>query len=174
MSDNVEPRRLLQALNDEDASEIRDCLQDATVTQWINNNLSIKDIVNPRGKFSDSYEYITCLGFASRWSNARIVRHLVEAGADVTVTDSARRAPLPHACESNTDVTKKATFLLDQDCLLITVSARNNIGCTPLIVAAFAGNRELIPFCCNVEQTSTMQFKKRVTQLFMPHVKKVI
>ena len=88
MSDNVKPRRLLQALNDENESEIRDCLQDTAVTQWIDNNVRTKDIGNPRVKFCDDYLTITCLGYASRWNDVRIVRQLLEAGADVTVTDS--------------------------------------------------------------------------------------
>ena len=49
-----------------------------------------------------------------RCNDARTVRQLVEAGADVTVTDGYGHTPLHMACVGDTDVTAKAQFLLER------------------------------------------------------------
>ena len=125
-------RRLLQALNDENQGTINDCIKHESVKQWINDKVSVKLITNPRIKFVDDFESITCLCYASCCNTDGIVRQLVQAGADVRVADAWQQTPLYHACKSNVDVQEKVEFLLS--CNASLANARNNN--TPLIVIA--------------------------------------
>ena len=80
--------RLLQALNDKNQKTISECAKDKSVKEWMDNRVDVKRIENSTISFSDHIKDITCLGFASGYRNTRTVQQLVEAGADVTATDS--------------------------------------------------------------------------------------
>ena len=110
MSDCGQSMRLLQALNDKSQGTINDCLKQASVKQWIDDNVKVKLITNPRRRFADDFVSITCLCYASRYSTPGVVRQLVQAGADVTVTDSWQQTPLHWACRSVVDVKEKVEF----------------------------------------------------------------
>ena len=112
MSDCGQSMRLLQALNDESRRNINKCLQRASVKQWINDNVSVNLITNPRISFVDSVKSTTCLCYASSCNTAGIARQLVQAGADVTVTDSWQQTPLHWACASDFDVKDRVEYLL--------------------------------------------------------------
>ena len=143
MSDVDLSSKLLQALNDEDQTAIRECVEDKSVKQWIDNRVDRKQIQNARCSFSDRIKDFTCLGFASGCSDSHTVRLLVQAGADVTATDSTGGTPLHWVCLSVIEAEQKAEYLLSCDSSLI--KARTNINHTPLhAVAAFGGNATVI------------------------------
>ena len=100
MSDQDLSLKLLQALNDRDQKTVSECAKDKSVKVWIDNRVDHTKIENAIFSFSDNIKDVTCLGFASRFCNTRTVQQLVEAGADVTVTDSSGRTPLQWACLS--------------------------------------------------------------------------
>ena len=60
--------------------------------------------------------------FASKCSDVRAVRQLVEAGADVTVTDLHGQTQLILTCRSDVDAKEKAAYLLQCDASLLSVS----------------------------------------------------
>ena len=142
MSDCGQSMRLLQVLNDENQDTINDCLKHASVKQWINDKVNVKLITNPRIEFVDDFESTTCLCYACCFNTAGIVRQLVQAGADVTVTDSWQETPLYHACMGDVDVKEKVEFLLSRD--TSQVKARNKYNNTPLHVTAINGNNAVI------------------------------
>ena len=84
---------LLQALNDRNQAAIVERLATVGVKHWINNRALPKKLENPIRQFKD-VESITCLAFASLVNDARTVQQLIEAGADVAVTDSEGFSPL--------------------------------------------------------------------------------
>ena len=55
---------------------------------------------------------ITCLAFASLVNEARTVQQLIEAGADVAVTDSEGFPALHYACASDVDSDAKVAYLM--------------------------------------------------------------
>ena len=111
--------KLLQALNDRDQKTVSECAKDKSVKEWIDNRADVKQIENSNVQFSDHIKDITCLGFASRYSNNHTVHQLVEAGADVTATDTSGRTPLHWACVSIIEVKQKVEYLLSCDASLI-------------------------------------------------------
>ena len=134
--------KLLQALNDKDQKTVSECTKDKSMKEWIDGRVDVKLIENGIFSFSDYFKDITCLGFASRNSDTRTVQQLVEAGADVTVTDSSGRTPLQWACLSQIEVKQKVEYLLSCDASLIR--ARDKIYDTPLHSAAVNGNDTVI------------------------------
>ena len=86
---------------------------------WINNRFLPVKIQNPIRQFK-RIESITCLIFASLVSDEATVRQLVEAGADVAVTDSLGYGdvvyfPLHYALASDVDSDAKVAYLIQQD-----------------------------------------------------------
>ena len=134
--------KLLQALNDENKKNIDECIKDKSVKKWIDNRVDHKQIQNARVTFADFVKDTTCLGYASAWNDARTVRQLVQAGADVTATDSQGYTPLHWACGSKTEAKQKVDYLLS--CDTSVVRARNNDNDTPLNRAAAGGNDTVI------------------------------
>ena len=134
--------KLLQALNDENKKNIDECIKDKSVKKWIDNRVDHKQIQNARVTFADFVKDTTCLGYASAWNDARTVRQLVQAGADVTATDSQGYTPLHWACGSKTEAKQKVDYLLSCDASV--VRARNNDNDTPLNRAAAGGNDTVI------------------------------
>ena len=142
MSDVDLSPKLLQALNDDDQTAIRECVEDKSVTEWINNRVDRKQLPNARRAFADTVADVTCLGFASGCNDSHTVRLLVQAGADVTATDSTGRTPLHWACVSIIEANQKVEYLLSRDSSLI--KARTNANHMPLHRAVFTGNDTLI------------------------------
>ena len=126
--------KLLQALNDRDQKTVSECAKDKSVKEWIDNRADVKQIENSNVQFSDHIKDITCLGFASRFSDTRTVQQLVEAGADVTATDSLGNTPLHWAIGSEVKAKQIVEYLLSCDVSL--VGARNKYNDTPLHRAA--------------------------------------
>ena len=135
-----ESKTLLQALNDRDQEVIDQCLKHKSVKKMINNKVKISEVVNCRESFVDVD--ITCLCYASRCNDARTVRQLVQAGADVTASDSRGFTPLHRACGSNIEVKQKVEYLLSCDASLIR--SRTDDNDTPLHRAALDGNDTVI------------------------------
>ena len=133
--------KLLQALNDKDQETVSECAKDKSVKEWIDNRVDVEQIDDAVSSLSD-FNDITCLGFASRYSNTRTVQQLVEAGADVTATDSSGRTPLHWTFESDIEVKQKVEYLLSCDASLIR--ARDEDNNTPLHSAAVNGNDTVI------------------------------
>ena len=131
---------LLQALNDRDQDIIDQCLKHTSVKKMINNKVKISEVVNRRESFFDVK--ITCLCYASRCNDARTVRQLVQAGADVTTVDSRGFTPLHWACGSKIEAKQKIEYLLSCDASLIR--ARDNDDNTPLNLTAIGGNDAVI------------------------------
>ena len=142
MSSRGQSMRLLQALNDEDQDTINNCIKHASVKQWINDRVSLKFITSPKTRFVDDFLLITCLCYASCYNTVGIVRQLVQAGADVTVTDSWQQTSLYWACDGGVDVKEKAEFLIRCDASL--VKARTVHKNTPLHAASLKGNTAVI------------------------------
>ena len=130
--------KLLQALNDRDQKTVSECTKDKSVKLWIDNRVDHTQIENAIFSFSDNIKDVTCLGFASRFCNTRTVQQLVEAGADVTATDSSGRTPLHCVGWSKIEVKQKVEYLLSCDASLIR--ARNNDNNTPLNDAGLSDN----------------------------------
>ena len=129
--------KLLRALNDRDQKAIRECKKDKLAALWINDRIDVKDIENAIVSFSNRHKDITCLCFASGYSNARTVQQLVQAGADVNTTDSRGNTPLYWVFSSKIEVKQKIYYLLSCDASLRR--ARNMLNNTPLLVAACEG-----------------------------------
>ena len=91
--------QLLQALNDQNQAAIDERLATEGVKGWINHRALPEQLDNPIRHFQD-IKSITCLIFASVVSDDATVRQLVEAGADIAVTDSRGFSPLHYACQS--------------------------------------------------------------------------
>ena len=142
MSDPDLSLKLLLALNDRDQNIVSECAKDKSVKAWIDRKVEVKQIEEPILLFADHIKDITCLGFASACSNTRTVQQLVEAGADVTATDSSGRTSLHWACESEVKFKQKVEYLLSCDALLIR--ARDKYNNTPLHAAALRGNDTVI------------------------------
>ena len=70
------------------------------------------------------------------------MQQLVEAGADVTATDSCGETSLHWAVGSKIEVKQKVEYLLSCDASLIR--ARDSVSHTPLQVAALCGNKTVI------------------------------
>ena len=134
--------KLLQALNDRHQDTINECAKDKSVKDWIDNIVDHKQIKNIDVSFSNVHKDITCLGFASAYNNARTVQQLVEAGADVTATDSSGRTPLHWACVSKIEVKQKVEYLLSCDASLIRARGKHNDAL--LHRAALNGNDKVI------------------------------
>ena len=134
--------KLLQALNDNKKSTIDDCLKDKPLKQWINNRVRIKAITQLRTTFPAYLEHSTCLCYAARTNEARIVQKLVQSGADVTVTDSCGWTPLHWACITSIDGKRKVSYLLQ--CDPSAVRARDASGDMPLHKAALHGRTDVI------------------------------
>ena len=90
MGNSPSALRLAQALNDRDETEINRCIEHKSAKDCINDKIDPKGIKNSRFDRTDSYEFITCLGFASRLNDVDVVRRLVTAGADVTAASVSR------------------------------------------------------------------------------------
>ena len=131
---------LLQALNDRNQEIIDQCLKHKSVEKMINNKVITSEVVNRRESFADVK--ITCLCYASACNDARTVRQLVQAGADVTASDSRGITPLHRSCESKIEAKQKVEYLLSCDASLI--SAQTNDINTPLHRAALRGNDTVI------------------------------
>ena len=89
------------------------------VKMWIKIPLLPGDIQNPVRKIK-RIRTITCLIFASLVSDDATVRQLVEAGADIEVTDSRGSldeiySALHYACASDVDADAKVTYLMQHD-----------------------------------------------------------
>ena len=105
----------------------------------IDNKVKIADVVNLRESFVDVD--ITCLCYSSRCNDARTVRQLVQAGADVTASDSRGFTPLHRACASEIQAQEKVEYLLSRDASIVARNVKNN---TPLHTAALSGNDAVI------------------------------
>ena len=103
---------LLQALNDENQELIDKGVKHESVKTLINYNLNTKQVTNLRNTRFGCPAYTTCLCFASQFNTVEIVRQLVDAGADVSVTDSMGLTPLHRCCLSKVDTKQKVEFLL--------------------------------------------------------------
>ena len=137
-----EARTLLQALNDRDQEVIDQCLKHESVKQLIDDKVKLKEITNLKVSFEVFVNNKTCLGFANTYNDARTVLHLLQAGADVTATDSLGYTPLHDASGSTTEAKQKVLHLLR--CNASLVRARDNCSNTPLQCAAFSGNDAVI------------------------------
>ena len=129
-SSDLSPK-LLKALNDKNQKNIDECVKDKSVKKWIDNRVDRENGVDT-----------TCLGYACRNNEARTVRQLVEAGADVNATDTEGYTPLHDACESKIEVKEKVKYLLS--CNPSLIRARNNDNNTPLGRAAYNGHDKVI------------------------------
>ena len=105
---------LLQALNDQKQAAIDESLATEGVKDWINRRALPEHLDNPIRHFKD-VQSITCLTFASLVNKACTVQQLVEAGADVTITDSEGFAPLHYACASDVESETKLAYLMQRD-----------------------------------------------------------
>ena len=141
MSDVVSSNtlKLLQALNDKDSKSISELIKSKNVKTWIDNKVSVKRIKNPRIKYKDDFEYCTCLTFACWYCHVQTVRQLVEAGADVTATDSSKCIPIHRACLSKIDAKEKVTYLF-QSAPSMKI-ARHQLSNTPLHYASCVWQR---------------------------------
>ena len=143
---------LLQALNDLDQEIIDQCLKHESVKKMIYNNVKISQVVNRRESFFDVN--ITCLCYASHCNGARTVRQSVQAGADVTASDSTGYTPLHWGSVSGIEAKQKVEYLLSCDASLIRARTNNNN--TPLHRAALNGNDTvisvLIQHCAEVNE----------------------
>ena len=104
---------LLQFLNDRNDTAIKECLAIVGVNVWINYPVLPKLLENRIRQFID-VESITCLTFASLVSTNETVRLLVEAGADIAVTDSRGYSTLHYACASDIDAEDKIAYLVQR------------------------------------------------------------
>ena len=118
--------KLLQALNDRDQKTVSESAKDKSVKEWVDNRVDVKQIENANVTFTYKQKDITCLGFASAYSDTRTVQQLVESGGDVTATDSSGRTPLHWACGSKTEVKQKVEYLLSCDASLIKAQSNDN------------------------------------------------
>ena len=134
--------KLLQALNDKRKGIVEECLNDKLVKQWIDNKVDHKRLQKARVKFRDVVKDVTCLGYASGCNDVRTVQQLVQAGADVTATDSQGWTPLHATCGSRSEAKQKVEYLLSCDASL--VRARDQDNNTPLHRAALSGNDAVI------------------------------
>ena len=130
--------KLLQALSDRDQKTLRECANHKSVKLWIDKKLDVKDIRNAMFPLSNHHKDITCLCFASGYSNVRAVQQLVQAGANVISHDSDWNTPLHWAVGSETEAKQKVEYLLSCDASL--VSAHNKFNNTPLFMAAGVGD----------------------------------
>ena len=105
---------LLQALNDQNQATIDERLATEGVKDWINRRALPEQLDNPVRQFND-VKSMTCLAFASLVSEARTVQQLIEAGADVAVTDSKGFLPLHYACASDIDSDAKLVYLIQSN-----------------------------------------------------------
>ena len=105
---------LLQALNDQNQAAIDEYLATKGVKDWINHRAMPEQLDNHIREFKD-VKSITCLAFASLVSEARTVQQLIEAGADVAVTDSEGFSPLHYACASDADSDVKTAYLMQRE-----------------------------------------------------------
>ena len=81
------------------------------VKMWINNPLLPENLQNPVSVFKRNRP-ITCLIFACLASDNATVRQLVEAGADIEITDSQGYSALDYACASDIDSDAKVSYLM--------------------------------------------------------------
>ena len=108
---------LLQSLNDKNQTAIDERLAMEDVKDWINRRALPEQLDNPIRLFKD-IKSITCLAFASLVNEARTVQQLIEAGADVAVTDFRRGyrrevySPLHYACASDIESDAKLRYLM--------------------------------------------------------------
>ena len=112
---------LLQALNDQNQVAIDEHLAADGVKDWINRCVLLKQLDNSIRQFKD-VKSITCLAFASLVNEARTVQQLVEAGADVAVTDSRGSgqevySTVHYACASDVDSDIKLEYLMHGEAL---------------------------------------------------------
>ena len=132
---------LLQALNDKSQAAIDDCVAAPDVKDWINDHVD-RTRLDYRLTYVVGTQHVTCLTFASYVSPSCTVRHLVEAGSDVTARDSCGRTPLHMACLSRVEANSKVVFLLQQDASL--VNAADYSSDTPLHNAARGDNSDVV------------------------------
>ena len=110
--------------------------------EWIDSRVDVKQIENANVTFTYKQKDITCLCFASEYNSTRTVQQLIQAGADVTATDSRGNIPLHWAAGCKNEPNQKVVYLLSCDASLIR--ARNNDNDTPLHRAARNGNDTVI------------------------------
>ena len=134
---------LLEALIHENQAMIDAYLLDLFISRWINSKMELpahlRDLLQRATLECDS---ITCLGFANFYNDAKIVRQLVAAGADVTGQDSHGRTPLHFACMSDKEADKKAEFLLA--CCQTLVNVADTHKNAPLHLAILQRNTRVI------------------------------
>ena len=133
--------RLLHSLNDKSQAAIDDCVAAPDVKDWINDHVD-RTRLDYRLTYVVGTQHVTCLTFASYVSPSCTVRHLVEAGSDVTARDSCGRTPLHMACLSRVEANSKVVFLLQQDASL--VNAADYSSDTPLHNAARGDNSDVV------------------------------
>ena len=134
--------KLLQALNDRKLKTVDECTKDKSAKEWINNQVDQKHIENAIFTCKIQYKDITCLCCASGHCNTRTVQQLVQAGADVNITDSIGNTPLHWVSAGKIEVKQKVEYLLSCEASLIR--AQNISTNTPLLEAAVEGNSQAI------------------------------
>ena len=113
---------MLQALNDQNQAAIDERLATEGVKDWINHCALPEQLDNPIRQFK-GLKNITCLAFASLVSDHATVRQLVEAGADIAVTDSWGHSLVHYACASDIDADAKVTYLMQSGASSQTTSS---------------------------------------------------
>ena len=135
---------LLQALNDEHNEAIQECITAKSVKAWIDNQVKVEQLVKSKLKLRPMPTTVTCLVFASACNDVSVVRSLVEAGADVSVTDSCGNTPLLLSVtkfEENDGDLEKIEYLLQCDASVVNVGDHGDR--TPLHEAALKKTADL-------------------------------
>ena len=162
--DDTNALRLLQALNDQNDTEIDECLSLKDVHHWINNEIKLNKLRNPVTSF-DPEKHTTCIKYAVRHCDAVTVRRLLEAGADVRAVYSCGCRLLTKACRSDVDSNAKVTLLLQRD-----ASPINELTCTgvtPLKAAVMYGKADVVK--TRIDYGADVEARTRTTEFTPLH-----
>ena len=107
-------KMLLLALHSQNQAAIDERLATEGVKDWINSQVFPGQLPNSTTRFRHS-KSMTCLTFASLVNDVANVRQLVEAGADIGITDLDGFSALHYACASDVDSDAKVAYLMQRD-----------------------------------------------------------